>query len=466
MVIDSTKLPHPAWWSVVSMRRVCSILLLCMVPSMTFADQSTAFNDGRAIGSSVNQPNVNAINAGNIQNKIPAYGQTVTESSYFQGGRGDTIGPGVSKVTACSTTTPSSDPVQRQECDAINFLARNPDIRPQFTITGNDPMILNARTARTTSESTFQSLGVAGGTGSNTQCQTRSETTPAQFTTETCSSLREIGTEQCSMGRIINIDTDANYQCDRTATVLSTATRAPSVTTPSCTMGRIIDINSDANFQCDETVAAYETLTCQRSAQVGTSLQVSCSPGQTVVAEQYSSTLAGDPCWGGDKLVFSYTCQATDTPQIDIHILRDVYGAFPWNDPATYHASGLSPNFSFSATFSNCKADVVGTTSCINGRCTGSYSAAIYYPSGMTYEPPQQQCIGTLLFEGYCDGYWQYYCASGTLTTDFDGNYLCGTSTWSYSGTLTTSAQFSTYNPVAIFSGWDNGCAALEQRAQ
>ena len=168
------------------MRRVGSIILLCMAPSLAFADQSTAFSDGQALGGSVNQTNVNAITAGNIQNKIPAYGQSVTESSYFQGGRGDTVGPGVNKVTACSTATPSSDPVQRQECDAINFLARNPDIRPQFSITGNDPMILNARSARTTSESTFQSLGIAGGTGSNTQCQTRSETTPAQFSTETC----------------------------------------------------------------------------------------------------------------------------------------------------------------------------------------------------------------------------------------------------------------------------------------
>ncbi|MBK9520694.1 MAG: hypothetical protein IPO13_03565 [Rhodocyclaceae bacterium] len=260
------------------MRRVGSIILLCMAPSLAFADQSTAFSDGQALGGSVNQTNVNAITAGNIQNKIPAYGQSVTESSYFQGGRGDTVGPGVNKVTACSTATPSSDPVQRQECDAINFLARNPDIRPQFSITGNDPMILNARSARTTSESTFQSLGIAGGTGSNTQCQTRSETTPAQFSTETCSSPREIGTEQCSMGRIINIDTDANYQCDRTATVLSSSTRAPSVTTPSCTMGRIIDINSDANFQCEETVNAYETLKCRHGSSVTVGFG-QCTPG-------------------------------------------------------------------------------------------------------------------------------------------------------------------------------------------
>jgi hypothetical protein len=268
------------------------------------------------------------------------------------------------------------------------------------------------------------------------------------------------------MGRIINIDTDANYQCDRTATVLSTATRAPSVTTSSCTMGRIVDINSDSNFQCDETVSAYETFKCQRSAQVSASLQVSCNPGQTVVAEQYSSTLAGDPCWGGDKLVFSYTCQATDTPQIDIHILRDVYGNFPWSDPAANHTYSLTPNFSFSATFSNCKADVVGSTSCNNGSCNGNYSAAIYYSYGMTYDSPLQQCVGTLLFGAICQGYWQSYCSSGTLTLDADGNYWCATPNWTYSGTLTTSAQFSTYNPVAMLSGWNNGCAALEQRAQ
>ena len=260
------------------MRRGIILAVILLAPWLAMADQNGAFNDGRSLGASLNQQNRDAITAGNIENKIPAYGQSAAEATYFQGGRGDTAGPGVNKVSACSTATPDSDLIKRQECEAVNFLARNPDIRPQFTITGNDSMILGAKNARADAESTFQSLGIAGGTGSSTQCQTRTETTPAQFTTETCASPREIGTEQCAMGRIINIDADANYECDRTATVLSSATRAPSVTTPSCTMGRIVDINSDSNFQCDETVNAYETLACRRGSSVTVGFG-QCTPG-------------------------------------------------------------------------------------------------------------------------------------------------------------------------------------------
>ena len=248
------------------MRWGIALAVFLLAPWLAMADQNGAFNDGRSLGASLNQQNRDAITAGNIENKIPAYGQSVAEATYFQGGRGDTVVPGVARVSTCSSVTPDSDPIRRQECEAVNFLARNPDIRPQFSITGNDSMILGAKNARTNAESTFQSLGIAGGTGSSTQCQTRTETTPAQFTTETCSSPREVATEQCAMGRIINIDTDANYQCDRTATVLSTAIRAPSITTSSCTMGRIVDINSDSNFQCDQTTNAYETLKCRRGS--------------------------------------------------------------------------------------------------------------------------------------------------------------------------------------------------------
>jgi len=55
------------------------------------ADQNGAFNDGKSLGTSLNQQNRDAITAGNIENKIPAYGQSAAEATYFQGGRGDTV---------------------------------------------------------------------------------------------------------------------------------------------------------------------------------------------------------------------------------------------------------------------------------------------------------------------------------------------------------------------------------------
>lgn len=203
------------------MRRA-AILMLFWASAAIAADMNSAFQDGKSLGSSVNQGAFSGINSGSAADKVPAYGTNPSETQFFQGGQGDLSGPGVSKMQNCATATPDSDPIKRQECEAVNFLARNPQIRPQFNITKNDPMILAAKHARNNAESFFQSLGIKGGAGSSTQCTTKTETTPAQYTTETCSSLKEVGEQQCTMGRVINIDADANFQCEQTVNAYET----------------------------------------------------------------------------------------------------------------------------------------------------------------------------------------------------------------------------------------------------
>lgn len=217
-------------------------LVTLSLTGVVLADQNGAFQDGKSLGSSVNQSAFSGINSGAASDKIPGYGTNPSETQFFQGGQGQLSGPGVAKMQNCATATPDSDPIKRQECEAVNFLARNPQIRPQFNITKNDPMILAAKHARNNAESFFQSLGIKGGAGSSTQCTTKTETTPAQYTTETCSSFKEFGEQQCTMGRVINID-------------------------------------ADANFQCEQTINAYETLKCRRGSGVTcTGGGVGCAP--------------------------------------------------------------------------------------------------------------------------------------------------------------------------------------------
>ncbi|WP_141056315.1 hypothetical protein [Tepidiphilus succinatimandens] len=206
-------------------------LVTLSLTGVVLADQNGAFQDGKSLGSSVNQSAFSGINSGAASDKIPGYGTNPSETQFFQGGQGQLSGPGVAKMQNCATATPDSDPIKRQECEAVNFLARNPQIRPQFNITKNDPMILAAKHARDNAEEFFKSLGINGGTGSGSQCTTRVETTPAQYSTETCSSFKEVNEQQCTMGRLVNIDTDSN-------------------------------------FQCDQTINAYETLKCRRSSNI------------------------------------------------------------------------------------------------------------------------------------------------------------------------------------------------------
>lgn len=197
-------------------------LVTLSLTGVVLADQNGAFQEGKSLGGSVNPSAFSGIKNGSAADKIPAYGTNPPETQFFQGGRGNLSGPGVAKIQNCATATPDSDPIKRQECEAVNFLARNPQIRPQFNITKNDPMILAAKHARNNAESFFQSLGIKGGAGSSTQCTTKTETTPAQYTTETCSSLKEVGEQQCTMGRVINIDADANFQCEQTVNAYET----------------------------------------------------------------------------------------------------------------------------------------------------------------------------------------------------------------------------------------------------
>ena len=82
-----------------------TIWLLLLLPMPCWADASAAFNDGKNLGNAVNPQNLGAIRAGSIQDKLPAYGQSVVETGYFQGGHGDTIGPGAGKVSLCAGVT-------------------------------------------------------------------------------------------------------------------------------------------------------------------------------------------------------------------------------------------------------------------------------------------------------------------------------------------------------------------------
>ena len=175
------------------------------------ADQNSAFQDGGSLGASAKQGAFSEISSGAAAGSIPSYGTVPAEAQFYQGGQGQVTGPGTAKVQGCAAATPDADPIKRQECAAVNFLANNIQVRPQITITKNDPMILTAKANQNNADTFFQSLGLSDGTGNSTQCTTSTQTTPAQYTTQTCSVLKEVGTQQCSLGRVVNIDTDANF---------------------------------------------------------------------------------------------------------------------------------------------------------------------------------------------------------------------------------------------------------------
>lgn len=319
--------------------RAVAILMLFWAGA-TLADQNGAFQDGKSLGSSVNQGAFSGINSGAASDKIPGYGTNPSETQFFQGGQGQLSGPGISKMQNCATATPDSDPIERQECEAVNFLARNPQIRPQFNITQNDPMILAAKHARNNAESFFQSFGM--GSGSRTQCVTRT-TAQAQYMTETCSSIKEVGEQQCTVGRVIDIDTDAN-------------------------------------FQCEQTINAYESLKCRRGSSVTVGFG-QCTPGAWLGRVAYV-----DCSWCVDPYMAMNIYCGSDGRSYRVNPYRSYDGVnrydyswigYPWDGSYGYFNVAVAPgqsvvDYYVSNIGFGCNLYVYYSVSCGTSTCTPS----------------------------------------------------------------------------------------------
>jgi len=132
-----------------------SSVLCLLIAGHPQADPMTAaqaFAEGKALGQGATGAAAGNIRNGTIASTVNSfnpqyyqYSTTAPETQYFQGGNGDTHTPGANKITSCASDPANPDKFLQQNCDAINYMARNPTIRPQFTINPNDPMILNSR---------------------------------------------------------------------------------------------------------------------------------------------------------------------------------------------------------------------------------------------------------------------------------------------------------------------------------
>jgi hypothetical protein len=120
--------------------------------------------DGKALGAASLDPSFQGIGRGTAAATVPGFAATAPQSQYFQAGQGQLSGPGVARVTACATLPPEADAYRRQECEAVNFVARNPSLRPAFSIDrANDPLI--SRASAVARHPTMASTGVTAGTG-------------------------------------------------------------------------------------------------------------------------------------------------------------------------------------------------------------------------------------------------------------------------------------------------------------
>lgn len=319
------------------MKLVSAVLIIFAALSNTAHGETMteAFNSAKTLGKNRNQTATNQIKAGNLNDKVPGYGQPTAEANYFEKGNGNTQAHGVSKLNTCASGGTEADPVKRQECEAVNFLAKNPEVRSRYNITKNDPMIINHRDQSAGAE---DKLGEWGMGGNSTSCTTVQQPVDPTYEENSCLSLREVEPNQCTMGRIVKTD-------------------------------------GDSNFQCNQTVNAYETLKCKRTVAVSDCpagetdciKQPTCSPGSlNNMSLQGASGMGGDACDGGDWLQVQWICSTDDNPSV--RMLTNAKDSSPAGGNVANKSSLVRQ------VRGACYARFLNNTNCVDGKCSGTYT--------------------------------------------------------------------------------------------
>jgi hypothetical protein len=300
------------------------------------------------------------------------------------------------------------------------------------------------------------------------------------------------------MGRQVNLDADANYQCDRTVSAFTSQQRLPTVATSSCSYGRQIKFDEDSQFQCDQTVNAYETVNCT------VALTVTISDVHELRKGQSCQTWAGYGDPNG-----SYSCPISN------------YGLPQTNAATSYLDQGydrLYVNGNYLGTYtawqkSNC---YIKTTTAGRGGCSLTTTAGggtirgiltIWKDAGGYVTPGSDSClpsplnrvgygVGMSLCKQECTSYTRRWVCGGPSQNQCNWAYVCAStggsnscpSGWNDLGESCRDSQYeqmqangcallSTQTNPLDTSGNDiinqfacpqtgNGCAALEMRAE
>ena len=173
--------------------RACAgALLVLLSPLSKATGLSDAFSSGQALGNAGVASAQGAITAGQGTSVVPNYTGAAPESSYFAGGQGSLFAPATGKVSNCATGPRASTAYGQQDCDAVNFLARNPAVRPQIAVGKNDPLVAGAKSILSNPQTFTGNM-----TGSYSSCSTATVNQPATYDTEVCNQYTSLTNSLC-----------------------------------------------------------------------------------------------------------------------------------------------------------------------------------------------------------------------------------------------------------------------------
>jgi hypothetical protein len=146
----------------------------------------------------------------NASNAVPNY--NAQKDSLYQGGKGNTSAAGTQQVLDCSVATPEQlSGYAGKQCDATNFLRRNPTTRPLITVGKSDPLITSAEARAAQGRDMGLPSSMTNVVVEDPQCETK----PGEATkrVEVCHEEGVLQEGQCTVGRVVEVDTNYRYQC-------------------------------------------------------------------------------------------------------------------------------------------------------------------------------------------------------------------------------------------------------------
>lgn len=175
-------------------RLLLASLLIGALPARAQMTGGEAFIEGQNFANSAKGKSAanSQVNATTGTDSLPNFTTSATESGYYAGGKGLVGAAGTGKIVDCETyKAPTA--FKQTECDAVNFVNKNPTVRYKYTIDKmTDPVL-------TASKPLIDNPGDIPATSTQT-CKVVTTTTPGTFINETCTESKYLETIKCRRG--------------------------------------------------------------------------------------------------------------------------------------------------------------------------------------------------------------------------------------------------------------------------
>ena len=181
--------------------------LLLLAGSLHADPQTDAFQQGKALAAGGNTAH-GKVSGNHAALNVPGYNTDPKEAALFADGKQDLSGHGFGKQAGCVGADTSG--FAGKECDAINFLG---DGRPDYPLTRQDALFNLSDSITAANRDGLAGLGSGSNTGG---CVTTVIKNPDLQTVEHCEEWLKTEDKRCTLGRVVKVDKDVNYQCDKT----------------------------------------------------------------------------------------------------------------------------------------------------------------------------------------------------------------------------------------------------------